>query len=162
MTHETQRVGYPESLIITKRSGEKSKSQRAAWDKKAVQVKESLLSIPDELLRKALHVEFFYTLPEATMKAMLGANWERIWRMCPPDPPPTVILGRLQERFPPAENVTRFAPYRQRNATAEPHQAGPDVFPQGAGTRVQAGSGAQSLIPAKRKAEVDVVDLTED
>jgi hypothetical protein len=27
---------------------------------------------------------------------------------------------------------------------------------------VQAGSGAQSLIPAKRKAEVDVVDLTED
>ena len=82
--------------------------------------------------------------------------------MCPPDPPPTVILGRLQERFPPAENVTRFAPYRQRNATAEPHQAGPDVFPQGAGTRVQAGSGAQSLIPTKRKAEVDVVDLTED
>jgi len=160
VTHETQRTGNPEPLIITKVSGEKSKKRRAAWNKRAAQARDSLLSIPEELLKKAFHVEFFYILPQPTMQLMLGPSWERIWRMCPPDPPPEFILDRLGQCVAPAENITRFAPYRQSEPTAEPQQGGSNITQQGTSSEVQVGSGTQSLVPAKRKAEV--VDLTED
>lgn len=95
------------------------------------------------------------------MQLMLGPSWERIWRMCPPDPPPEFILDRLGQRVAPAEYITRFTPYRQRDPAVEPQQAISGASQQHTSTRVQAGSGTQSLVPAKRKAEVDVVDLTE-
>lgn len=128
VTHETQRTGHPESLIVTKKSGEKSKSQRVAWTKRATQARDSLFGIPEEVLRKALQVQFLYALPKTTMKAIFGEYWEWVCAMCPSDAP-------------------------QSNASAE--QGSSDM-------RSQATSGAHSVVPAKRKAETDVVDLTDD
>jgi len=87
------------------------------------------------------------SLSEETMKTVLGDSWERIWRMCPPDPAPAVIVGKPGHQVRPATNVTRFTRLQAQQNANPRASAGPSAP-------------ARSTVPAKRKAQVEVVDLT--
>ena len=156
VTHETLRIGYPEPLIITKKSGATWKSQHIAWTKRAALAKESLLSIPQGKLKEALHNSFFDILPEATMKALFGESWEGLMPLNYAPRTTAVAVPELQ--------VPSFAPNQLMGVAAETSiRSFSDLLQQMQQRQVQASNGAaRSLVPAKRKAEVDVVDLTED
>lgn len=156
VTHVTQRIGYPESLIITKRSGATSNNQRIAWTKRAALAKESLLSIPQEKLKEALHISFFDTLPEGTMKALFGESWEGLMYLKYAATTNAVATPELQD--PP------IAPNQVMGAAADAHpRPFSNIIQQRQQIQAQTSSGAAvSVVPAKRKAEIDVIDLTED
>jgi hypothetical protein len=111
-----------------------------------------LLSIPEETLKKVINANFLRVLPEATMQAMFGDKFEDWKRMQPAEPPTTTAVDVPEHQIPP------FAREEQRVPAAEKYQRVLEFIQ----SQRRGGYGAAPQIPAKRKAEADVVDLTED
>jgi hypothetical protein len=153
VTHETLRAGMPQSLIVTKKPGARANREREIWTRKAATFKELLLSIPEETLKKTLNARFLQVLPETTMQAILGDKLEDLRRMHPAEIP-TITAADAAET-----QIATFVPEEQMDP-AEERRRRVLEFVQ---AQVRAVNGAHPpLIPAKRKAEIDVVDLTED
>ena len=154
VTHETLRAGMPQPLVVTKRPGARAYREREIWTKRAASVKEALLSIPEETLKKTLNAKFLQVLPEATMQTMLGDAFEGFRRMHPVETAATTAEDTLEHQIPAP------IPEEQRDPVAERRRRVME-FVQ---SQMRAGNGPPPapLIPAKRKAEIDVVDLTED
>lgn len=91
--HRDPLAGNPQSLFVIKKPGARAKRECMIWARKAANVKESLLSIPEETLREALNAEFFEMLPEATMQATLGEILEDFKRMFRKETPTTAAVA---------------------------------------------------------------------
>ena len=157
VTHETHRVGVPQSLVVTKRPGARANREREIWTKRAASVKEALLSIPEDVLKKTLDAKFLQTLPEATMQAMLGDSLEGLKRMHPVETATTPAVDVPEHQIPPS------IPQELMDSVLERRRKILELVQ----SQMRAGNGPfgpfpAPLIPAKRSAETDVVDLTED
>lgn len=154
VTHETLRVGIPQSLVVTKRPGARANREREIWTQKAATFKKALFSIPEETLKRTLNAKFLQVLPEAAMQALLEDKFEDLRRMHPVEVPATTAVDVSEQQIP------AFVPEEQKDPAEERRQRVLE-FVQ---SQIRAVNGAAQppLIPAKRKAEIDVVDLTED
>jgi hypothetical protein len=108
----------PQSLVVTKKPGTRAKRERLVWFRKAVQAKEYLLSVPEEILRKFLDAEFFQILPEATMQAMLGESFEDFKHMCRTKAPLTTAVATPERQVEAGADVVSHQPAAKRRKRA--------------------------------------------
>lgn len=91
--HRDHLAGKPQSLFVIKKPGARAKRERVIWARKAANIREALLSIPEEILREALKPDFFEILPGATMEAMLGESLGDFKRMFRAETPTTATVA---------------------------------------------------------------------